>query len=100
MLKTFQRLGYSVPLKNLPSAIIQHIVSSSQLDITSEELEQYDMSGTRRRHIAIVREYLGLKAWGPPAKQEMTKAMETAAISKHDLADIINIAIEELIRRW
>ena len=67
--------------------------------MTSKELEQYDASGTRRRHIAIVREYLGLKAWGPAAKQAMTEATETAAISKHDLADIINVAIEELIRQ-
>ena len=99
VLKTFQRLGYSVPLSNLSSAIIKHIVSCSQLSVTSKELEQYDASGTRRRHIAIVREYLGLKAWGPAAKQAMTEATETAAISKHDLADIINVAIEELIRQ-
>lgn len=98
-LKTFQRLGYSVLIDDIPIAIIQHIVSCCQLNVTSTELEKYYSSSTRRRHVATIRDHLGIQAWGPPAKQVMTKALEMAAASKHDLADMINVAIEELIHQ-
>lgn len=98
-LKTYQRLGYSVSISNVPVPIIQHIVLSSQLPVSSSELEDYDTCSTRWKHLATVRDYLGLKSWGPTAKHAMNKALESAAVSKHDLADMINVAIEELIRQ-
>jgi len=54
---------------------------------------------TRKRHLAVIRDYLRLETYGHTAQQVMLQAMEASAPTKHDLADLINVAIEELVRQ-
>jgi hypothetical protein len=98
-LKTFQRLGYSVPVRSVPTAIIHYIAAIAQLAADSEQLATYDGSRSQFRHLAAVREYLNISPYGAVAERAMTEAMELAATTKHDLADLINNAIEELVRQ-
>ena len=101
LLKTFQRLGYFVQLRDVPSQIATHIAGSLpsfHSESSPAELEQYDNSGTRRRHIPLIREHLGAKPFNPEAQALITTCFRTAAQAKEDLADIINVGIEELIR--
>ncbi len=101
LLKTFQRLGYFVQLRDVPSQIATHIAGSLpsfHSESSPAELEQYDNSGTRRRHIPLIREHLGVKPFNPEAQALITTCFRTAAQAKEDLADIINVGIEELIR--
>jgi Domain of unknown function (DUF4158) len=99
LLKSFQRLGYSIPISAVPPAIIQHIAGIIGTSASVQELADYDNSGTRRRHIAIIRDYLKIQPYDESAQQAIVSAMETAVQTKHDLVDLINIALEELVRQ-
>lgn len=59
----------------------------------------YDLSGTRRRHLQVIRTHLQIIADGEAMRQAMEQAMREACESKDDLIDLINIAIEQLIRQ-
>jgi len=99
LLKSFQRLGYAVAVIKVPLAIIEHIGEVVGASASSQELEGYDRSGTRKRHIATIRDYLKLQPYAEAAQQAMVSAMESAVRTKHDLVDLINIALEELVRQ-
>lgn len=99
LLKVFQRLGYAVLLTEVPAAIICHVATVSRLSVSSTDLRGYDVSATRQRHVRVIREYLNLQPYQTAAQQTAQTAMEFAVMSKHDLVDLVNIAIEELVRQ-
>lgn len=99
LLKTFQRLGYAVPYQDIPVSIIRHITVELAVTISSQELKEYDGSNTRSRHLLIIRQYLGLQAYGTAAQQAVEKVLETEAQTKHDMVDLINLSISELVRQ-
>lgn len=88
LLKTFQHLGYAVPLTSAPMLIVSHIADQMQCSVTGADLINYDLSGTRRRHLQVIRVHLQISADGV--------AMREASACKDDLIDLINIAIEQL----
>jgi hypothetical protein len=94
LLKTFQRLDYPVPLADVPTTIVEHIARSVRLSPEALDPATYDLSGTRRRHLAVIREYLGVRAYGPEARHTLIRALDEAARTKGDLIDLINVAIE------
>ncbi len=98
VLKTYQRLGYPVFVADVPEPIVEHIARSvgATLPVSSAG---YDGSGTRKRHLAAIRAHLRVQSWGPAAQRVMLGALREAARTKHDLADLINVAIEELVRQ-
>ena len=67
--------------------------------MTTADLIGYDVSGTRRRHLRIIHTHLGISAYGPEAQAAMEQAMAEAALGKDDLTDLINIALEEMVRQ-
>ena len=97
LLKTFQRLGYFVAPTTVPNAIVKHIAHSAALACPPDVLKSYDTSGTRWRHIVIIRNYLSINPYQAQARSLIVKSMAKAARTKNDLADIINVAIEELV---
>jgi hypothetical protein len=99
LLKTFQRLGYFVPVSQVPSAIVEHIAASTQTQAGLSDLASYDLSGTRKRHIQIIRQTLRVHYYGKAARHAMLVAMGEAARTKEELADLINVGIEELVRK-
>jgi TnpA family transposase len=99
LLKAFQRLGYGVALVDVPARIIRHIAMSAQLSTTRQYLSQYDASATRRRHLSVIRDYLQITAFDQKAHEAMLAAFTMAVQAKYDLVDLINIAIEELVRQ-
>jgi len=98
MLKSFQRLGYFVSPSNIPQTIIQHISKTTNSSISSEVIENYNKSGTRLRHSQVIREYLNIKPYGPDARHLIVRAIGAAAKTKDEPSDLINVAIEELVR--
>jgi hypothetical protein len=98
LLKTFQRLGYFIALRDVPRSIIEHIGHDQGLLIVPDTMAEYDESGTRRRHVAIIRKYLRVKSFDESGQALLSSAVRLAAARMEDLADIINVAIEELIR--
>jgi hypothetical protein len=99
LLKTFQRLGYFLPLVQIPHRIIAHITMCLEIPAIPAGLTRYDAMASRTRHMALIREWLGVTAYGPAARRVMSTVAVEAARTKEDLADIINVVIEELVRQ-
>ena len=99
LLKTFQRLGYFVPVGDVPSDIVDHIARSAHLAATAADLTSYDAAGTRRRHCRHIRTFLGVQPYGAAARHVIVRVMATAVQTKEAPADLVNVAVEELIRQ-
>jgi hypothetical protein len=99
LLKTFQRLGYFLPLHKVPRQVAEHLSMMYGVHYEAMEWEAYDASGSRYRHIALIREHLGIRGFNDIARQILAESVRQSAQLKEDLADLINIAIEELIRQ-
>ena len=98
LLKTFQRLGYFVLAGDVPTPIVRHIARCLGTDHRSERLLRYDKSGTRRRHIPIIRAFLNVQPFNNEARAVVATVVREAAQTKDDLTDLMNVAIEELVR--
>ena len=99
LLKTFQRLGYATSIQAVPTRITQHIAAVSHLSSVLGDLDSYDDSATRKRHLVLIREYLQLHPHRQAATAVMMEALRQSALTKQDLADLMNVAIEELVRQ-
>ena len=99
LLKTFQRLGYFVTFAQIPDPIVRHVAHCAGLPDVVELLSTYDLSSVRDRHKILVREYLGVTADGKEARKVIIQTCFQATRTREDLPDIINMAIEELIRQ-
>lgn len=98
LLKTYQRLGYFVTSEQVPDAIVEHVAAAVNESGDREALRQYDLSQARRKHVAAVREFLEVKPFDAGGKALMREAFREAALTKEDVADLINIGIETLVR--
>ena len=95
MLKSFQRLGYIPKVDEIPSEIIKYI--SSQLNVPSDI--KFDLpERTRYRYKVSIREYLNVTEFGQNARHVVTEATYKAAQVMNNPADLINVAIETLIK--
>ena len=99
LLKSFQRLGYFIPAYKIPRPIAEHISLIYGVHYEAMEWEAYDASGARHRHIARIREHLGVKKFDETAQAILPAVVRQAALLREDLVDIINIVIEEMVRR-
>lgn len=99
LLKTFQRLGYFISLTCVPSQIVTQIASRLGYLLPSEDFTSYDASGTKSRHMTIIRKALGVQAYTSEVQNLVRSSVQQAARTKEDLADLINIAIETLIQQ-
>lgn len=95
-LKCFQHLGYFPTLNKVPDAIRQHILEA--VGYSSYDLG-YASCRTSSRHRAAIRRYLGITAYRQGGEGIVKQALREAAQTMGDPADLINAAIEELVRR-
>lgn len=99
LLKTFQRLGYFISFAEIPESIVRHVASCAGFPEVRELLPTYDLGSVRDRHRVLVREYLGVIADGKEARKVIIQTCFQATRTREDLPDIINVALEELIRQ-
>jgi hypothetical protein len=99
LLKTFQRLGYFPQVADVPHAICEHIVHVAGFEALPLRLATYDDTNARTRNTSAILEFLGSASFGMGGEAVLNSAATDAAATKDDLADIINVAIEELIRQ-
>ena len=66
--------------------------------IVPETTAEYDQSGTRSRHFPLIRNYLHVRIFDETGQALFASCVRLAAARMEDLADIINIAIKELVR--
>lgn len=99
LLKTFQRLGYFVLSNQVPESVIEHIAKAIRYNNPDrEDLRRYDKSEARRKHLAVVREFLDVKPFTARDKSLLRATLSEAALTKEDVADIVNVGIEILVR--
>ena len=99
-LKLFQRLGYFIRLKDVPSVIRQYLIAQTGFARPPrlDELLQFDRSTGRERLIESLRRYLNVRPLNLESRAWLQHVAETAADSRHVVADIINVMLEELVR--
>jgi len=94
-LKVFRHLGRFLPVAELPQAAIACIARALSIEVPAAF--DYDPRTLYRHHRAI-REYLGITPWGAKAREVAVAAIATAAEARLDPADLINAAIDALVR--
>ena len=96
LLKSCQRLGYLPDIDAIPKRIVLHI--RRQLGIPETVLPYYECQRTLYRHHALIRDYLDVQPYGQGGEIVVETAMQQAVQSMMYSADLINAAIEELVR--
>ena len=99
LLKSFQKLGYFVRVAEIPPPIVLHIAKTIGWNQIPDGLSAYDASTARFRHMDLVRFYLGVTPFADTARKLMLRTSLASSRVREDLADIVNMAIEELIRQ-
>ena len=96
--KTFQRLGYFIKAKEIPQQILIHIAGC--LDISSPRtlLEKYEKKRVRENHLHLIRRHLNVNSYTGGGNASLEKGLRQAVATREDLADIINMGIEILVR--
>jgi hypothetical protein len=61
-------------------------------------LRHYDQSEARRKHLSVVRKFLGVKPFSAQGKILLHTTLSEAALTKEDIADLVNVGIETLVR--
>ncbi len=97
LLKSFQRLGYFPVVADIPAAIVQHVRMVS--GVGADVCPVYGEGRTLYRHHRAIRERLGVSGWGAPGRQAAIQAITHAAEVMDNPADLINVAIEDLVRQ-
>ena len=97
LLKSCQRLAYFPKLASIPKRIVTHV--RQQLQIPSEIAVGYKWKRTRHRHYQLIRDYLSVQSYKQGGRAIAEAAMRKAIQSMMYPADLINVAIEELVRQ-
>jgi hypothetical protein len=97
LLKSFQRLGYFPSVDKTPAVIVQHIRTAAGFDV--DVSPRYSEPRTLYRHHQAVRKRLGVSEYGEDGPRVVEEAMSAAAQVMDNPADLINVAIEELVRQ-
>lgn len=95
MLKSFQRLGYFPRPKDIPEGVINNIRECLNL---SKDIEPNFQSKSLYRHQKAIRDYLNVHPYSKETLHIATSAIHQAAQVMDNPADLINVAIEELIK--
>ena len=96
-LKSFQRLGYFSKFSELPHPIINHLRSC--LKFPEEIIVGYDNSKIIYRHRTAIREYLQVNPFNKLGLHLAAASIHEAAQVMDNPADLMNVAIAELIKQ-
>ena len=98
LLKLFQRLGYfPTSLNEIPPQIIEYIGIAAGFQDIQINMQEYLKMKSRWVHTSLIRTFLNIKAYSNNGKEFMTEIMLKACRTKDIIADIINLAIEEMV---
>lgn len=95
MLKSFQRLGYFPHPGLVPAAVINHLRSCLKLN---SWVKASPSVRSQRYYQQAIREYLGVKPYDKTAQKLTAIAIASIAQVKDHPADLLNVAIEELVK--
>lgn len=99
LLKSFQRLGYFPPLKEVPRVVKNHIRVCLAIpnDLTEVEPIRQPPRSLYRYH-STIRTYLGVKTYDEQGQQIAANIVRELARTRNAPADLINAAVEKLVK--
>ncbi|MDF3310582.1 DUF4158 domain-containing protein [Rhodococcus sp. T2V] len=95
-LKAYQRLGYFPKLGDIPAVVVDTV--RGVLDLPGGVTPKTDADRTAKRHRQFVREYLCVRYEAAKVRAVAEQAIRVAVQTKDNPADLINVALEELVR--
>ncbi|MBD2365427.1 Tn3 family transposase [Anabaena minutissima FACHB-250] len=95
MLKSFQRLGYFPHPELVPIAVTRHIRSCLKLQ---DWVKAIPSERQRYTYLQAIRDYLKVKQYDKTGQRLIAALVAEAAEVKDHPADLINVAIEELVK--
>ncbi|MFL5627299.1 MAG: DUF4158 domain-containing protein, partial [Ktedonobacteraceae bacterium] len=96
-IKLFPCLGYFPALDEIPPALVDHVRQA--LDLASDIVPGYDHDRTLYRHHQVVREYYQILPYSKEARRVILRTLLRAVRTMDNPADMINAALEELIKQ-
>ena len=96
LLKVFQKLGYFPSLDAVPESIKKQI--TKELSLPLNQKIGYVGKVTLFRHKQLIRSYLQVNAYNSNARLLVSETVTQSAYIRDNPADLINIALEELVR--
>jgi hypothetical protein len=90
-------LGYFAKLADVPAAVVDH--ARGVLELPDTVVAETDADRTGKRHRQFVRERLGVKYEAAWVREVAEQAIRAAVQTKDNPADLINVALEELVRQ-
>lgn len=98
LLKARQQLGYFPSPKEVPGQIVKHLAGQFGFSARIHRLSKANLRTSLHRYRAAVRNFLGSKAYGAEDRQRVEQVILKATETMSDPADLINAAVEELIK--
>jgi TnpA family transposase len=95
-LKVFQTVVRFLPAAEIPTAVISQVARRMGVESAASFVHP---DRSLYRHRPAVLKHLGVLPWGPAARALAITTMQKTARARTDPADIINAAIDALIRR-
>lgn len=96
LLKCYQRLGYFPNLLKVPSGVISHV--RAQVGIDGDVPAVHEAQATAKWHRGLIRERLGVKYQPSEVRALAETALRAPARKKDNPADLINAALEILVK--
>jgi len=93
MLKSFQRLGYFPKLSEVPDDVVEHVARGLSVDAVASVPAR-----TIRRYRVLVRSFVGVVHDPTAVRKLIADTIEIEARTKDNPADLINVALEELVK--
>lgn len=97
LLKSFQKLGYLPQLDEIPKQVKAHI--AQKLGGVSWRKLHHLSKTTRYHYRRAIHRYLHIRPYGEGGQAVVAQVVQQAAQTMSDPADLINVAIEELVRQ-
>ncbi|MGW1710047.1 DUF4158 domain-containing protein [Streptomyces sp. NPDC002206] len=96
LLKSYQKLGCFPDLAEVPALVVEHV--RDLLGLGEEVAPTHDSARMLRHHRTIVRERLGVVYDKEKARKISAAAIYEAVQTKDNPADLINVALEKLVK--
>jgi Domain of unknown function (DUF4158) len=94
-LKVFQAVGRCLSLRTVPHLIFEHVAHRLGVD---GEIGFESSESTQYRHRKAILDRLGVTAWGTASRRLAHRTMITVAEARTDPAELINAAVDALVR--
>ncbi|MFF6851766.1 DUF4158 domain-containing protein [Streptomyces antimycoticus] len=95
-LKCYQKLGYFPKAAEVPGTVVEHVRGA--LELPEGTGPHYESANTAKLHRKLVRERHGISYDQERARQIAEETIRRAALVKNNPPDLINVALEELVR--